>query len=451
MAPESRKLDLASTDAGRWFAVAVGSIAVAGSFALYLAVARIPGLETLLIPDPKFGWRALIVHVNLALGVWFSAFTAGLFCLLPGATRVRVTPLAQILAVVGVIAFSATLFVESAEPVRSNYVPALDHWLFLFGIGLFGAAIGLGFFDPRMIRSTLPSQIPADAQAGLRAAAIAYLAAMATFGAAWATQPQGLLPLAYYERVFWGGGHLLQFANVLAMVGAWLFLLSKTLGRPVLKASLSAILATLLLLPCLSGPVVVLADGSPQVFTELMRWGIFPAVSAFIVLCAHALWRARGSLAKGALRSAAFVGFLTSACMTVAGFILGSLIRDNNTLVPGHYHMSIGAVTAAFMAALIVLLEPLGAPLPTARLRSLAVWQPLLFGGGQAVMAIGFAIAGVAGAERKAYGSEQVVRSTGEWIGLSIMGLGGVLASVGGVVFLVLVAKAYLHRRKSAH
>ncbi len=447
MAIETPKTDPASTDAGRWFAVAVGSIAVAGSFALYLAVARIPGLETLLIPDPEFGWRALIVHVNLALGVWFSAFTAGLFCLLPGARRVRVTPLAQVLAVAGVLAFSATLFVESAEPVRSNYVPALDHWLFLLGIGLFGASVALGFLDPRLMPSAISTRIPSDAQPGLRAAALAYLAAMATFGAAWATQPEELLPLAYYERLFWGGGHLLQFANVLAMVAGWLFLLSRVLGRSVLNPRLSAILMTLLLLPCLSGPVVVLADLSPQVFTELMRWGIFPVVSVFILLCVRALRRSRGSLARGALRSTAFVGFATSAGMTVAGFILGALIRDNNTLVPGHYHMSIGAVTAAFMATLLVLLEPPG----IARPRSLAVWQPLVFGGGQGIMAIGFAIAGVAGAERKAYGSEQVVRSTGEWIGLSIMGLGGVIASVGGVAFLALVAKAYLNRRKPAH
>src|SRR5690606_30023050 len=132
---------------------------------------------------------------------------------------------------------------------------------------------------------------------------------------------------------------------------------------------------------------------------------------------------------------------------TVAGFILGAMIRGSDTtLVPGHYHMSIGAVTAAFMAALIVLLEPLGAPLRSARARWWGVWQPLMFGGGQAVMAIGFAVAGVAGAERKAYGSDQVVRSTGEWIGLSVMAAGAVLASVGGIVFLVLVINAWRRR-----
>ena len=86
--------------------------------------------------------------------------------------------------------------------------------------------------------------------------------------------------------------------------------------------------------------------------------------------------------------------------MTVLGFILGAMIRADNTLVPAHYHMSIGAVTASFMAGMLVLLEPLGAPLRGARARGWAVWQPLVFGIGQAIFALGFAIAGLAGAER---------------------------------------------------
>lgn len=436
------ELALARRDAWRWFMLAIGSIAVAGAFALYLAIARIPGLEHALAPDPKFGWRGLIVHVNLALGVWFGAFTAGLFCLLPGARMTRVTPAAQGMALLGVLVFSSTLFVPSADPIRSNYVPTLDHWLFLLGLGLYAGAVGTGYLDRRLLPDGAHSDIPADAQPGLRAAALATLTALATFGMAWATQSPGMLPEGYYHRLFWGGGHVLQFANVLAMVSCWLLLLGRVVKRPVVHGRFASLLFALLLLPALAGPWLMLAESSDAWFTQMMRWGIWPVTSVFIVLCARTLLAARRSLVPGSLRSPAFVGLATSVCMTIAGFILGAMIRDDSTLVPGHYHMSIGAVTAAFMATFLVLLEPIGRPLPTARARRLATWQPLMFGGGQAVMAIGFAIAGVAGAERKAYGSDQQVRSVVEWVGLSVMGAGAVVASVGGLVFLTLAYRA---------
>jgi len=59
--------EIATRDAARWFALGVGSVAVAGCFALYLASARLPGLETALAPDPKFGHRGLIVHAGHGL------------------------------------------------------------------------------------------------------------------------------------------------------------------------------------------------------------------------------------------------------------------------------------------------------------------------------------------------------------------------------------------------
>jgi hypothetical protein len=452
MAPEPNERQFSLRDAARWFALGVGSIAVAGGFALFLVLARIPGIAEIVVTDPQFAWRGLIVHVNLALGVWFFAFLAGLFCLLPGARNRRITPIAFALAILGTLAFTATAFVDSAEPMRSNYVPALDHWLFLAGLGMFAGAVALNYFDIRFLAREGATELPGDARVGVKAAAIAYLTAMATIVAAYATQPEGVLRIQYYERLFWGGGHVLQFANVLGMVSAWLLLLSRVLKRPVFHRGAAALLFVLLLLPSLAGPWITLTDAPPQYFTQMMRWGIFPVVSLFIIACAWSLRTAAtsGELPRGALRSPAFVGFCTGAVMTVLGFLLGASIRDSSTLVPAHYHMSIGAVTATYMAALLVLLDPLGAPLPTARTRKWAMWQPLVFGVGQAIFAAGFGIAGFFGAERKAYGSDQVVKSPEEVAGLITMGVGGLIASVGGITFLTLLIVAWRARPKVA-
>ena len=42
----------------------------------------------------------------------------------------------------------------------------------------------------------------------------------------------------------------------------------------------------------------------------------------------------------------------TPACalLSVAGFVLGASIRGSSTLIPAHYHASIGAVTIGYMA-----------------------------------------------------------------------------------------------------
>jgi hypothetical protein len=172
-----------------------------------------------------------------------------------------------------------------------------------------------------------------------------------------------------------------------------------------------------------------------------MRYGIFPVVLVFVALCFRALARARHTGVLS-LRDPRFAGFVTAAALTLVGFVLGALIRGSNTLVPAHYHAAIGAVTTSFMAVTFLLLPSLSARTPAPRWRALACWQPLLFGGGQLLMVLGFALAGAHGAARKAYGVEQASRTLAEGAGFAVMGVGGLVAIMGGVLFLTLVVPA---------
>ena len=56
-----------------------------------------------------------------------------------------------------------------------------------------------------------------------------------------------------------------------------------------------------------------------------------------------------------------------------------------------------------------------------------------------------FALAGIYGMSRKAYGAEQAGRGLGESIGLGVMGVGGLIAVVGGLLFLGIVAAIWRH------
>jgi heme/copper-type cytochrome/quinol oxidase subunit 1 len=98
------------------------------------------------------------------------------------------------------------------------------------------------------------------------------------------------------------------------------------------------------------------------------------------------------------------------------------------------------------MAITPALLEAVGLPRLDGRLARVARVQPALLGFGQAVFAIGFAVAGQDGMRRKAYGGEQHIRTVGEWIGLTVMGIGGAVAVMGGVLFLIIVGAMWLRR-----
>lgn len=430
--PQEKARSLA--DARLWFGMGVLSLLIVGPMSLILVLARLPVVSEWFFIDAGFPRRALVVHVNVALGVWFFVMLAGLFCLLPGAGRVRLTRAAQLVAALGVVTFMSSMFIPQAEPVRSNYVPTLDHWVFLLGMGMFAGGVAAGFLDARALSRQPASMVPTSTVWGMRLGALAFLLAVATLGSTLATQAAGMTPLQYYERLFWGSGHVLQFAHVLSMCSAWLLLLWRIEPR-VSRGLLPALLLCWLAAPTLLGPWLGLREDSAGWFTLMMQLGIFPAVLALMIVLGARLWRVRSGLAPGALRTPEFIGVCTAGGMTLLGFILGAMISGQNTLIPAHYHVSIGAVTATYMAVIMAMLPDFGYA-PSARMRRVAAWQPLVFGVGQVIMALGF---GAAAQERKVYGAEQVVQSTGQAVAMSIMGVGGAIALAGGLMFVVVI------------
>jgi cytochrome c oxidase subunit I len=63
---------------------------------------------------------------------------------------------------------------------------------------------------------------------------------------------------------------------------------------------------------------------------------------------------------------------------------------------------------------------------------------------------VGLVWSGGYGVQRKVGGAEQVLRSAGEVAGMGLMGLGGAIAIVGGVLFLVVVLRAMRRRAFAA-
>lgn len=429
-----------------WIRLAVGSLVVAGLLSLVVVIGRLPWISPL-IADPLFFKRCLVVHVNLALLVWFYAFLAALGALrAPTQCACPLSRSAPALAAAGVVTMTAGAFAPGAHPVLANYIPVIDHPVFLAGLAIFFAAIVIFFFHNLTSPAAADGILPEDARCGVAAAGIAIILAAATYISSRAATPAGLDAKTFYELTAWGAGHVLQVANVCGMLSVWLWMLHRATGRAVLTARNAGILFALLLVPHLAAPLLT-ARGTQDLLyingmTELMRWGIFPVVTVILILCIRHLRRfpaVENDDTARALRA----GFAASAFLVVFGFVLGSMIRESTTLIPAHYHAALGAVTAAFMAGAFLLIEAEKSPNAS---RPVRFWpsarrQLPLYGVGQAVFAAGFAIGGFFGLGRKAYATEQHVRGAGEIFGISVMGLGGLLAVIAGVWFLFLVLR----------
>lgn len=459
----SAKLFTVSGEARRWFALAIGSLVIAGLLSISVVFGRLPGISRF-IDDPLFFKRCLVVHVDLALVVWFYAFLAGLNALRAGRTGGGVGGAAFAVSVAGVCAMLGGALMRGAQPVLANYVPVIDHPLFLGGLAAFfvGTLVFLvgtlqhGRKVPTPWRVT--DGLPADAAAGLQAAAVAFVLAGATWLATRASLPAGLDPWTRFEFSAWGAGHVLQVANATAMIAVWLWLLARITARPVFSARAGRIVFTALVAPHFAMPLLTARGAMDSLYhsgaTQLMRWGIFPIVLVVFALGLRHL-RRHGPATNDPLARVARAGFAASAGLTLLGFVLGACIRSSTTLVPAHYHASLGGVTVAFMTAAYLVCAAVRrggegvAHAPGLKVDDAsAVRAPsarrqlLVFGVGQAVFALGFAIGGVYGLGRKAYAGEQHVRTTGELVGLGVMGVGGLVATVAGIWFLVLVLRA---------
>lgn len=439
----------------RWLAVAVAALLLAGCFSLGLIIGRMPPFSSW-VTDPGFFRRVLVVHVDLALIVWFYAFIVGLIHLLGTSARVRrISNALALVSASGVAMMVAAAGVEKAAPIMSNYVPVIDHPVFLMGLVVFAVSVVAAIVVTAPWRGEHAEpliELPEAVTPGLRAASAAVVAAAATFFCAWLTTPTTLEAGAYYEFVFWGGGHVLQVACVSAMVALWLYFATSVLGEPILKKRSAGLLFGALVAPHLFAPLLTINGTQTALYhagsTRLMQFGIFPVVLVFAGIIAHRFWRAwrRGDLDLGDLINIKFVGLSASISLTLVGFVLGAMIRGSNTMIPAHYHAAIGAVTVSFMTIGLLLLEPLGYPLKNARLKKLVRWQPALFGFGQVVFAIGFGMAGTKGMARKAYGAEQQILGLVDWIGLATMGVGGLIAIAGGLLFLSAIVAAVAPR-----
>ena len=281
-------------------------------------------------------------------------------------------------------------------------------------------------------------------------ALIALIAFMA-FLWSYRQMPSGFDPQAYYELLFWGGGHTLQFLHIQMLMVCWVLLMQQVSGsRYQVSEKPNPLPATCYLIPIFSIPLIAAlavpfayiqynVDSAEHrnFFTQemIIAGGIAPTLLALFII--PAAWRAR---AKNALWSTLAMSLL----LFIYGGALGEMIQGQNVVIPAHYHGSIVGITLAFMGAAYLLLPEFG--YRDVSTWKMAFWQPIVYGGGQLLHISGLAISGGYGVLRKTPGGMDGL-STGVKAAMGMMGLGGLIAIIGGFMFVIVVWRAVKRAR----
>ena len=437
------------TDSRRWLAIAwlwLGIMALLGSgvFSVLLVLSRTPYIQDV-FPWIDFFRTALVVHVDLSVLVWFLAFGGVLWSL-------NSTPRFMLLgwSALGFAALGAALmvvvpFFGPSNPLMSNYIPVLQTPVFTVALLSFGFGVSLLILRS-MTANSLVGQHMQGAGAlrfGLNTAAVSAVMAVLAFVWSYLAIPDFVTGKPYYELLFWGGGHMLQFTYTLLMLVAWLWLASASGVRLPLSPRVVLVLFVFGLLAVFMAPLIyyshaVVSAEHIKLFTWLMAYGgsLAPVPLGLAVL--YGLLRSSSQTGPQApLRSALWASMILFAI----GGGIGFLIQGVNVTIPAHYHGSIVGVTLAFMGMTYDLLPRLGYACPSTS-TSAARLQPYVYGGGQLLHVIGLWWSGGYGVQRKVAGTEQGLDGLEKTAAMGLMGLGGLVAIVGGLMFLVIVLSA---------
>ncbi len=430
-----------------WAWLAVGALAVAGVFAFLLALSRVPGMDKAPFWPIGFFYKGLVIHVVFSLAVWLM----GIFAFLTSYATLRMAGEDTRAAILGRIGQGAVLiafpclfapaFLDATRPELTNYIPLIRHPAYDLGL----LALALGVLAPvTRLMVNLPgrlARLPPMAFA-MSAGGFIYCMSLLCFAiAAGLLARQGELASSR-DRLFWGGGHVLQFVYATLMLTNWSILARRSLGGSavhggVFRLAVLLIVALSILAPIFYAAFPPFSDNQHEAF-RLLQFGIaLPSVLFAASLIANA--RALRPPSGWPWRDPAFFALAMSVALFALGGVMGFLITGSDTRTPAHYHAVITAVSVSSVGMLLTFgLDELGRGQASARATRILIG---LYGGGQFIASIAMFVAGGYGAARKTpdgVGSLDAVAAAG----MAVHGIASIFTILGGAAFIVVAVRA---------
>ncbi|MCK4743825.1 MAG: cbb3-type cytochrome c oxidase subunit I [Sulfuriflexus sp.] len=425
-----------------WLLLSIGALVLGGLFSILVVLSRTPYFQEI-IPWADFFHTALVVHVDMTVLVWFLGFAGVLWSINSGQHCAKLGWFALLLSIAGTVVVTLAPFFGAAEPLMNNYVPVLQHPYFLFGLGLFGVGFAVlvlnGLFFSAAVGSTISGR--GSLRFGLYTALISAFISLAMLVMSYIDMPEFAVGAYFYELLFWDAGHTLQFMHVQLMLVSWLWMTTVAGIGIKLSPRVALIIFAIGLLPVILTPFVYMmfdlgAAMHTQSISLLMQYGGGLAALPIGLMILFGFLNKNRANTK---ISPEFNALAASMILFGVGGVIGFMISGSDVTVPAHYHGSIVAVTLAYMGVTFHILPRLGFRAVTGKA---ATWQPVVYGVGQLMHIIGLVWSGGYGVQRKTAGLDQGLVDYERIIGMGIMGLGGLIAIIGGIMFLVIVFKS---------
>ncbi|MBA4150378.1 MAG: cbb3-type cytochrome c oxidase subunit I [Verrucomicrobia bacterium] len=398
----------------------------------------------------------------------------------------KVAWVSVIMMFVGAVMVNVTILVGKADVTMTSYLPLLAHPAFYLGIILVavGTLIAVyNYFATIYVAKrdkTYEGSVPLVVFGATAAAIIAVVTLLhgavvmvPTFlhSLGWIAQPDPM----WYRLIWWGLGHQSQQVNVCAMVSVWYFLGTMTTGaRPINEAVCRSAFVLYILFINLASAHHLLVD--PGVGSTWKIWNtsyaMYLAVLASMIhgftvpASVEVSMRAKGYtkglfawLTNAPWKNPGFSGFFLS--LLIFGFIGGitgvtlgtqqiNIIAHNTMRIPGHFHATVvGGTTLAFMGLIYYVV-----PLIFRRdyiFKPLARIQPYLFATGIMMLSLGMSFAGSMGVSRRSWDIDGAgsIYGPAAHLMLGVAGIGGILAFLGLLTFVLLTVGTVLFGRSN--
>lgn len=472
--------------------VAVVFLAVGGLFGLLVALTRWPAVH--LLPAEWF-YLALTAHGADVLLFWIIFFEVAILYFASAVllnsrlAAPRFAWLAFALMVIGSVMANVAVLQGESSVMFTSYVPmqAAPHFylgLILFAVGaLVAVAVFFGTLVIAKQERTYEGSIPLVTFGALTAAIIAvYTIASGAIilipTLLWSLGIVSHIDSLMYKVVWWGMGHSSQQINVSAHVAAWYAIAAMILGAKPLseKVSRTAFLLYIAFLQLASAHHILVEPGISS------EWKVFNTSYAMYLAvlgsmihgmsvpgAIEAAQRKRGFtegafdwLRKAPWGNPAFSGMALSVIMFgflggISGVVLGAeqlnLLMHNTIYVPGHFHATVVAGTTLAFMALTYLVIPLIFQRELV-MKRLAQWQPYLFGLGAMGISLFMMGAGTLGVSRRHWDmtfSDAAMTydyPPAAFLMMGLNGLAAIVASVGGVAYILVVVGSILFGKK---
>ncbi len=401
-----------------WLLLASFALGISALLAILLVLSRAPHVQEI------FGLKSLfhtilVLHVNFAVLVWLLSFIGFIWVGCTQNINRYFHGTAFILCVLGAFFMLFSPLMGDAKPMMSNYVPVIDSPVFFVGLCVFSLAI-----------SMLAWPVLREHTWGIiKASALMWFVALLVFIYHFIELKRSE-PTLFFEHLFWGGGHVLQFIYILVLWLVW-----RWPNRKPFKGQLT--IAVILMLLALSFILFLDPNGfnSRKAYTFLMQGGML----ALLVPMLRWWYKGGGKNSIKSLRLSLF----SSVLLILLGVIIGLLIRDDSVIVTAHYHATNAAITVAFMGLSYFFIEKFSAK--NLSLKGVK-FQIMLYTSGMILYVLGMAGSGWLGVQRK---TAMILEDNSlERISMGVMGIGGALSIVATLMFVGFIFYAFLQQNR---